>query len=126
MGSAIAPRLANIFLVYFNVDWLQNFQSGFKTHYYRRYIDEIFFYLPHHCIRSVPKIYQLLSNISFQLRMNSKIDRSFLMPTDFKWNVAHFESFPNCNIGTVCIFFHRCFGICSCWSKLHIDLLLQK
>ena len=42
MDSAFGLTLANTFLVYFEKNWLQNCSSGFKSHYYRRYVDDIF------------------------------------------------------------------------------------
>ena len=38
MGSPLDPTLTNAFLVYFEKNWLQNCPSGFKPHYYRRYL----------------------------------------------------------------------------------------
>ena len=42
MGSLLGPALANAFLVHFEKNWLQNYPSDFKPHYYRRYVDDIF------------------------------------------------------------------------------------
>ena len=41
MGSPLSPTLANALLVYFENNWLQNFPSDFKPHYYLRYVDDI-------------------------------------------------------------------------------------
>ena len=50
MGSPLGLTLANVFLVYFEKNWLQNFPSDFKRHYYRRYVNDIFvlFISPEH------------------------------------------------------------------------------
>ena len=50
MGSPLSPTLAIAFLVHFEKNWLQNCPSDFKTYYYRRYVDVIYFYLPQHYI----------------------------------------------------------------------------
>ena len=42
MGSLLGPTLANAFLVIFENNWLQNCPSDFKSHCYRRYLDDIF------------------------------------------------------------------------------------
>ena len=42
MGSLLGSALANAFLVHFEKNWLQNYPSDFKPHYYRRYVDDIF------------------------------------------------------------------------------------
>ena len=39
MGLPLGPTLANVFLVHFEKNWLQNCPSDFKPHYYRRYVD---------------------------------------------------------------------------------------
>ena len=43
MGSPLSPTLADCFLVYFEKNWLQNCPSDFKTHYYRRCVNDIYF-----------------------------------------------------------------------------------
>ena len=35
------PTLANAFQVHFKKNWSQDYPSGFKPHYYRRYIGDI-------------------------------------------------------------------------------------
>ena len=42
MGPHLGPALVNVFLVYFEKNWLQNCPSDFKPRYYRRYVDDIF------------------------------------------------------------------------------------
>ena len=42
MGSPLGPTLANVFLVHFEKNWLQNCPSDFKPHSYRRYVNDIF------------------------------------------------------------------------------------
>ena len=42
MGSPLGHTVANAFLVHFEKNWLQNYPSDFKPHYYRRYADDIF------------------------------------------------------------------------------------
>ena len=42
MGSSLGLVLANTFLEYFEIDWLQNCPSDFKPHYYRWYVDNVF------------------------------------------------------------------------------------
>ena len=42
MSLSWGPTLASGFLVHFEKNWLQNFLSDVKPHYYRRYVDDIF------------------------------------------------------------------------------------
>ena len=40
-GSPLGPTLVNPFLVHFEKNWVHNCPSDFKSHYYRRYVDDI-------------------------------------------------------------------------------------
>ena len=40
--SGDIPICANVFLVYFEKNWLEDCPSGFNPHYWRRYVDGIF------------------------------------------------------------------------------------
>ena len=42
MGSPLRPTLARAFQVHSEKNWLQNFPSDLKPHYYRWYVDDIF------------------------------------------------------------------------------------
>ena len=42
MCSPLGPALANVFLVYFEKNWLRNCLSDFKHYYYRWYVNNIF------------------------------------------------------------------------------------
>ena len=42
MGLPLGPTLANIFLCYNEIIWLQNCSSEFKAVIYRRYVDDTF------------------------------------------------------------------------------------
>ena len=43
MGSPLGPMLGKAFVALFEKNWSQNGASDFKPHYYRRYVDDIFF-----------------------------------------------------------------------------------
>ena len=47
MGSHLGLMLANAFLVHFEKNWLQNCPFDLKPYYYRQYVDDICFFLPH-------------------------------------------------------------------------------
>ena len=42
MGSPLKPSLANVFLSYYEINWLNNCPQEFKQVFYRRYVDDIF------------------------------------------------------------------------------------
>ena len=42
MGSALGPLLANTFLPYHEKNWLNNCLQGYKSVFYRHYLDDIF------------------------------------------------------------------------------------
>ena len=42
MGSPLRPTMANIFLSFYEVKWLEQCPKEFKPIFYRRYVDDIF------------------------------------------------------------------------------------
>ena len=42
MGSPLGLTWTNAFLVHVEINWLQNYPSDVKPHYYRLYVDDIF------------------------------------------------------------------------------------
>ena len=42
MGSPLGPTFANIFLCYYEEQWLRSCPDEFKPNFYRRYVDDIF------------------------------------------------------------------------------------
>ena len=42
MGSSLGPTLANVFLLFYETKWLDQFPNDFNLVFYRRYVDDIF------------------------------------------------------------------------------------
>ena len=42
MGSPLGPTMANVFLSFYEVKWLEQCPKEFKPAFYRRYVDDIF------------------------------------------------------------------------------------
>ena len=42
MGSPLGPSMANVFLSFYEIKWLEQCPNDFKSVFYRRYVDEIF------------------------------------------------------------------------------------
>ena len=42
MGSPLGPTMANVFLSFYEVKWLEQCPKEFKPVFYRRYVDDIF------------------------------------------------------------------------------------
>ena len=42
MGSPVGPTMANVFLLFYEVKWLEHCPKEFKPVFYRRYVDDIF------------------------------------------------------------------------------------
>ena len=80
MGSPLGPTLANSFLVHFEKNWLQNFPTDFKPHYYRRYVDDIFalFTSPKHLEAFHNFLNSRHANISFTIEREKQSRMSFL------------------------------------------------
>ena len=80
MGSPLGPTFANAFLAHFGKNWLQNCPSDFKTHYYRRYVDDIFvlFTSPKH-LEAFPNFLNgRYANMSFTIEREKQNRMSFL------------------------------------------------
>ena len=80
MGSLLGPTLANAFLVIFENNWLQNCPSDFKSHCYRRYLDDIFVLLtsPKHLEAFRNFLNGLHANMSFTFQCRKQNRISFL------------------------------------------------
>ena len=42
MGSPLGPTMANVYLSFYEMKWLEQFSNEFKPVFYRGYIDDIF------------------------------------------------------------------------------------
>ena len=42
MGSHLGPTMANVFLAFYEMKWLEQCPNEFKPVFYRRYVDDIF------------------------------------------------------------------------------------
>ena len=81
MGSPLGPTLGDAFLVSFKKNWLQTFPSDFKSHYYRRYVDDIFvlFISPKHLEAFRNFLNDQHANMSFTTENENKTEYPFLM-----------------------------------------------
>ena len=146
MGSPLGPRFANAFLAHFEKNWLQNWPSDFKHHYYQRYVDDIFvlFTSPKHLEAFVNFLNGRHANMSFtverekQNRMSTldiaiiREDKAFTTSVYRKLPLVVFihifdSFFPSTyKFGTVYTLAYRSFQICSSSTKLHNELVCVK
>ena len=42
MGSPLGPTMANVFLSFYEIKWLEQCPKEFKSVFYRRYVDDVF------------------------------------------------------------------------------------
>ena len=128
MNLSLGPTQANVFLVHFKKNWLQNCPSDFQPYYYRRYVDDIYI------LFTSPKYLEAFQNIlngghanmSFTTEIEKQNRMSFLdvqiiredkifttsayrKPT-FSWVHTHFDSFlpSTYKLGTVYRLAYRC------------------
>ena len=80
MGSPLGPALANLFLVYYELKWLEKCPLQFRRKYYRRYVDDIF--LMFESRDHVKKFFKYMNsrhpNIQFTCEVESNNKISFL------------------------------------------------
>ena len=146
MGSPLGPTMANVFLSFYEVKWLEQCPKEFKPAFYRRYVDDIFvlFESAEHLSKFRDYFNTRHPNMSFSFEQEKKGKLSFLdvevsrekgkfvttvyrKPT-FSGVYTHFESFlPTVyKFGMVYTLVYRCFKICSDWTKFHEELSFLK
>ena len=77
MGSPLGPTVANVFLSFFEIKWLEQCPTEFKPVIYRRYFDDIFvlFELAEHLSKL---FYTCHPNMSFSFEREKNGKLSFL------------------------------------------------
>ena len=146
MGSPLGPSLANVFLSYYEKNWLNNCPQGFKPVFYRRYVDDIFllFKSNDHLKYFQDFLNSCHINMSFSMETEKENKLSFLdvevireqgkftttvyrKPT-FSGVYSNFESFlPSVyKFGMVYTLVYRCFRISSNWTQFHTELTFLK
>ena len=77
MGSPLGLTWTNAFLVYVEINWLQNYPSDVKPHYYRLYVDDIFVLFTSSKHLEVSEIFSMRT-YHLPLKIKSKTQMSFL------------------------------------------------
>ena len=138
--------MANVFLSFYEMKWLEQCPKEFKPVFYRRYVDDIFvlFESAEHLSKFCNYFNTCHPNMSFSFGQEKNGKLSFLdievsrekwkfvstvyrKPT-FSGVYTHFESFlPKIyKFGMVYALAYRCFKICSYWTKFHEELSFLK
>ena len=146
MGSPLGHTMANVFLSFYEMKWLEQCPNELKPVFYRKYVDDIFVLFE--SAEHLSKFHAYLNtchpnmSFSFELEINDKL--SFLgvevsrqqgkfvtsvyrKPT-FSGVYTHFDSFlPEVyKVGMICTLAYRCIKICSDWAKFHEELNFLK
>ena len=146
MGSPLGPTMANVFLSFYEIKWLEQCPKEFKPVFYRRYVDDIFvlFESAEHLSKFHNHFNTCHPNMFFSFEQEKNGKWSFLdievsrekgkfvttvyrNPT-FSSVYTHFESFlPTIyKFDMVYTLAHPCFKICSDWTKFHEELSFLK
>ena len=146
MGSPLDPTMANVFLSFYEMKWLEQCPNEFKPVFYRRYVDDIFvlFESAEHLSKFHAYLNTCHPNMSFSFEQESNHKLSFLdvevsrqqgkfvtsvyrKPT-FSGVYTHFDSFlPEVyKVGMIYTLAYRCFKMCSDWAKFHEELNFLK
>ena len=139
MGSPLGPTMANVFLSFYEIKWLEQCPKEFKPVFYRRYVDDIFvlFESAEHLSKFRNYFNTCHPNMSFSFEQEKNGKLSFLdievsrekenfettvyrKPT-FSGAYTHFESvLPTIyKFGMVYTLVYRSFEICSDRTKFH-------
>ena len=142
MGSPLGPSLANAFLCFYEVQWLNNCPNDIKPVFYRRYVDDIFclFEDSRKCERFLNYMNSCHRSINFTLETENNNTLSFLdclvtrsenefgtsvyRKSSFSGVYTHFLSFlpsiykTNIIMGLI----HRCYKLCSSMGNFHLEI----
>ena len=80
MGSPLGPTMANVFLSFYEIKWLEQCPKEFKPVFYRRYVDDIFalFESPEHLSKFCNYFNTCHPNMSFSFEQEKNGKLSFL------------------------------------------------
>ena len=142
MGSPLGPRLANVFMNYYEQIWLDDCPIDIKPKFYRRYVDDIF--VLSESQEQLEKFKDYLNskheNINFTSefekdgklpfldmlidRNNGKIQTSVYRKPTFTGVYTHFHSFlPSMyKFGLLSTILFRYFSICSSFQLFHLEV----
>ena len=142
MGLPLGPTIANVFLSFYEIKWLEQCPKEFKLVFYRRYVNDIFVLFESAELLSKFRNYfnTCHPNMSFSFEQEKNGKLTFLdvevsrekgkfvktvyrKPT-FSGVYTHFESFLATiyKFGMVYTLAYRCFKICSDWAKFQEEL----
>ena len=145
MRSPLGP-MANVFLSFYEVKWLEQCPKEFKPVFYRGYVDDIFvlFESAEHLSQFHDYFNTCHSNMPFSFKQEKNGKLSFLdvevsrekenfvttvyRKTTFNGKYTYFESFlPTvCKFGMVYTLAYHCVKICSDWANCHEELSFLK
>ena len=146
MGSPLGSTMANVFLLFYEIKWLEQCPKQFKRIFYRRYVNDIFilFGSTEHlskfgncfntCHPNMPFSFQQKKNGKLPFldievsREKRKFAATVYRKTTFSDVYTHFGRFlPTIyEFGMVYTLFYRYFKICSDWTKFHEELRFLK
>ena len=146
MESSLGPTMANVFLSFYEINWLEQCPKEFKPDSYRRYVDDIFVlfesaeYLckfrnyfntchPNMCFSFEQEENGKLAFPDIEVSRGKEkfVTTVYTNPT-FSSVYTHFESFlPTIyKFGMVYTIAYCCFKMCSGWTKFHEELSFLK
>ena len=144
MLSPLRPTMANIFLLFYEMKWLEQCPNEFKPLFYRRYVDNIFvlFEWAEYLAKCHAYLNTCHPNMSFSFEQDVNGKLSFLelcqqqgklvatifsKPT-FSGAYTYFDSFlpTGYKFGMIYTLAYRCFKICSDWTRFLEELNYSK
>ena len=142
MGNPLGPTMANIFMCFFEKQWIDTCPAEFKPVFYRRYVDDIFvlFKNPDHIKQFKDYLNGCHPNIKFTdeienddklpfldvnvCRQNGSFSTTIYRKSSFTGLYSNFKSLvpPQFKKGLIFTLLHRLFTLCSSWVTFDIEL----
>ena len=142
MGSPLGPTLANIFLCFYEQDWLSSCPSDFKPVFYKRYVDDMF--LLFNSLDQVDSFKAYMNTRHTNMKFTSELEVDNVLPfldikvirdgdsfitsvyrkPTFSGVYTNFESFlPDMyKTGLIRTLLFRLYTICSNWGLIHSEI----
>ena len=119
MGSPLGLTWTNAFLVYVEINWLQNYPSDVKPHYYRLYVDDIFVLFTSSKHLEVSEIFSMRT-YHLPLKIKSKTQCPFLIYRLFV-EIKNLPLLGTANQHILTAFYHLTISLIL--SELFLDIL---
>ena len=146
MASPLGPSLANAFLSNHEKSWLNNCPQGFKSGFYRRFVNDIFILFKSNDLLKYSQDFLNSCHINMSFSMETEKENKWpffeveIIREQYKFTTTIYRKPTFCGVynnfervlpslykfGMVNTLVYRCLIICSNWTQFHTELIFLK